>query len=751
MIRRLLLAILAILLLLLGFLFVAGKGWLGSDLGAGTPVATSRPASHHAATAAAQASSAADIGSHRAKQILFGDFHVHSGFSQDAFALSMPLSGGEGAYNVADACDFARYCSDLDFWSINDHAESSTPRRWRETIDAMRQCDAAGESNEPGASDLVSFLGWEWSHMGTTAENHFGHRNVIFRDLEDGAIPSRPIASDSPARYMQVPGTAALSAMVALTRDSRYFDYATYQQEMAATPRCPDGVPVRDLSDDCQEFAATPADLFRKLDDWGHASLVIPHGTTWGMYTPQGSNYAKQLTPEYHDPVRQRLVEIYSGHGNIEEYRGWREVLIDEEGSRHCPMPRDDFLPGCWQAGEIIRSRCLAAGESEAECETRAAETRQHYADADAGLGHLSVPGFRAWEWLDSAQCRDCFLPALSYRVGNSVQSMLALSREAEDVSPLRFRFGFIGSSDIHSSRPGAGYKEVHRNKMTDFRNAQIRIPGMSREEEPAPRGRVSDPTGVMPSDWLERDRAGSYFYSGGLVAVHAASRDRQAIWDGLESRETYATSGPRILLWFDLLNPPTGSGARPGAVAPMGSEVELVEAPIFQVRATGSRKQQPGCPDESAQALGPERLERLCGGECFFPSDERRVITRIEVVRIRPQQHPAQALDDLIEDPWRVFECEPDQAGCAVTFSDPEFVSGERDVTYYARAIEEPSEAINGGQLRCERNEAGNCIRIRPCEPWSSPDDACLGTIEERAWSSPIFVDYAAATRSGD
>jgi hypothetical protein len=90
---------------------------------------------------------------------------VHSSFAVAAFQLTLPMSGGDGLHPVADACDFARYCSNLDFWPINDPAASLDGRRWGETVDAVRQCEAGA-----GDSDLLSFLGWEWTPMGSTPE-----------------------------------------------------------------------------------------------------------------------------------------------------------------------------------------------------------------------------------------------------------------------------------------------------------------------------------------------------------------------------------------------------------------------------------------------------------------------------------------------------------------------------------------------------------------------------------------------------
>jgi hypothetical protein len=729
-----------VVLALLG-LYVAGTGMLIEPQHAGEAQGRAVAPAIVRERSAATARAAREAGVAQPKQILFGDLHVHTTFSFDAFQMSLPMAGGDGAHPVADACDFARHCAALDFWSINDHDLTLTPRRWSETVESIRQCNEVAGSG--AAPDMVTYLGWEWTQVGSRPENHYGHKNVILRDLDDEHIPTRPITSGTP------PGTEGLESggpspfalgLLALFGGGGGGDFARYMTETTGVPDCDTDVPVRDLPADCREAAPTPEILFQKLADWGHEAIVIPHGTTWGFYTPLGSSWDKQLTPAMHDPGRQTLVEVFSGHGNSEEFSVFREVLIAKDGSRKCPPPKRTYLPSCWRAGEIIEARCLAEGEDADECSERAKEARQNFVDADLNGGAATVPGTTVADWQDAGQCRHCFQPAFNYRPRSSVQYMMALAR-GDGAAPLRFRFGFIASSDNHSGRPGTGYKEVARTEFTEARFGGFVDTPLGSRGDPEPRAESDPPADIgevrAPFLLWETERQASFFLNGGLAAVHADGRDREAIWRALRRKEVYGTSGPRILLWFDLLNAPSGQPA------PMGSEVSLAESPIFQVRAVGSFEQKPGCPADAEGALDADRLARLCQGECYNPGDQRRPITRIEVVRIRPQSHEDEDVALLVSDPWKVIACPGDPEGCQVAFTDNEFEASGRDALYYVRAIEAPSPAVDADPLHCRRDDAGRCVEVDPCFGRPAGDD-CLAETEERAWSSPIFVDQA-------
>jgi hypothetical protein len=723
--------VLGLVLLVLAFWLVYGGAKEQAD-GQIAPVPLA--AEHVEARAAGQERAAPT-----ANRILFGDLHVHTTLSVDAFMWSLPLMGGEGVHPPADACDFARFCSQLDFYALTDHAEALNPRTWEMTRESVRQCNAvAAQSEQP---DVIAFTGYEWTQVGLTPAEHYGHKNVLFKYDSDDELPARPIAA---------PGitTRAFSKLSALwplltiparafPNQQGYLDFARHIRENGRYPVCPEGYDSKDLPPTCRERAASPDVLFKKLHDWGLDTLVIPHGTTWGFYTPLGYTWDKQLRADLDDAKLQRLVEVFSGHGNSEEYRDFRSAVVTDEGLE-CPAPVDGYQACCWRAGEIIRERCDAP-ESDA-CQQRVDKARADY--IRVGLaGHVTLPGEDVPDWQDCGQCEDCYLPAYQYRPGGSVQYMLAKGDFENPEEPRHSTMGFIASSDNHTARPGTGYKEFGRLRMTEARGApseswRASMFGDRGQPEPDSVSYTIDQLMERPPFelmWMERQA--SFFITGGLVAVHANERTREAIWDALQTRNVYGTSGDRILLWFDLKNGPEGS-------LPMGSELELHGTPKFEVRAAGSFAQKPGCPPDVVQALGEERIQNICAGECYNPSDRRRRITRIEVIRIARQQSETEPLAELIQDPWKTIPCPEGPELCVVEFEDPGYDELGRDLLYYVRAIQEPTPTVNGGNLRCE---GGDC---KPCYGnFRTPtEDDCLVDSEERAWSSPIFLRAGSA-----
>ena len=678
------------------------------------------------------------------KQILFGDTHVHTTYSTDAFLWSLPILNGEGPHPISDACDFARFCANLDFWVSTDHAEALTPRKWKSIKEAVRNCNNPTDKNEP---DLVTFLGYEWTQVGNTAKDHYGHKNVMFLDIEEDKVPKRAIGAGGIATNGMRSGLPNQSkqlrpaAIFDPENRHRYFNFIAFADELSSSKYCEEGIPSSELPDDCYEFADTPRDLFTKLRDLNLPTIVIPHGNTWGFYTPPMSSLDKQLQRDFNDENLQILFEVMSGHGNSEEYRSWRSLTQDDDGGLTCPIPSDNYLPSCWRAGQIIEERCLKNGFSNSECNNRAEEARDNYA-AMGVAGHLTVPGVTIEDWLDSGQCKDCFIPSFNYRPAGSAQYGLAISNFDED-TPTRFNFGFIASSDNHRARPGTGYKEIDRFVTTEANGpsndivADILYP----VDEPSDKSidlRDQPLLGLRAGfGSFEAEREASFFTTGGLAAVHASGRDRKSIWEGLTKKETYGTSGDRILLWFDLI--------KDDKTYPMGSTTSLNVNPTFKVKAVGAFEQKDGCPDYSSTNISEEEISRICKNECYNPSDRRKNISRIEVVKITPQVIPNEKVEDLIADVWKSFECKPSQEGCEIEFSDEAFENLSRDSIYYVRAIQEASPVVNAGNLRCTYNEKGECTKVNICygDSRTDKDDDCLSLSEERAWSSPIYVNF--------
>ena len=673
--------------------------------------------------------------SNSSKQILFGDTHVHTTYSTDAFLWSLPMYNGRGPHPVSDACDYARFCSALDFWVISDHAEASTPHSWNNTIEQVQSCN---KSTDPENPDMITFLGFEWTQISDNQNEHFGHKNVILKEIDSEYLPKSPIAADraslnnfrDPNRVNEARINMMVQAFNDLGNRQRYYDFIAYNADISKSAVCSGN---SNDEDDCLMSADTPKELFSKLDDLETDSIVIPHGNTWGFYTPLGSSWDDQLD-DVHDPEKQISFEIMSGHGNSEEYRNWAEIIF--EGDEFiCPEVSENYLPSCKQAGNIIFERCIESGKSEIQCREDANQAEIFYLEAGQS-GHFVVPGATPEMWLDSGQCKDCFIPSFNYRPKGSFQ--YALTKRGNNNE--KFIFGVIASSDNHRARPGTGYKAVDRLLTTESNG--VKDPAFERlfypldeiSDKPV-KFKIEERFIPNPLGYWESERQESFFTTGGLAAVHVDSRSREGVWDAFKRRETYGTSGPRILLWFDLI---TENG-----LVPMGSEFTIDNNPTFQVKAVGSFKQKPGCPDYSLGKRSAEDIKKLCMNECFNPGSERYAVTRIEVIKVLPEINESEDPNDLIIDPWKIFECEENKAVCKIRFQDEDFLTDNREATFYVRAIQEPTERINGKNLRCTYDDEGNCIQTNFCYGGYKTDinDNCISMSEERAWSSPIYL----------
>jgi len=634
--------------------------------------------------------------------------HVHTTYSVDALAWNLPANlYGKGLRPRSEAGDFARCCSGIDCFASTEHGESMTPATWRAVRDEVRQCnDVAGDPRNP---DLVAFTGFEWTQLADTYQDYYGHKNVIFRETADDRLPARPIASKPFPLPMKTIRTLRYgAALLDLPHAGAYYRLADLLEHLGDMAQCPEGVPVRELPEDCMELATTVSTLFDKLDQWGFDALVIPHGTTWGLHVPYLVDWSTQI--DENDPKYQRLIEVYSGHGSLEDYREWRAAAWDDQGNLVCPEPTPDYLPCCWQAGEIARGRCNGTPEA---CEAEAAEARMNYLLAGV-QGHRSIPA-EPYEWLDCGQCRGCFKPAFSHRPGASAQRALTVTGRHGG----QYKFGFVASSDTHKAKAGNGYAPILA--QTEFSAGRNWFFNAVQKKA------------VEAVPW-EFERQESYWYTGGLVAVHADGRDRDSIWRALVNKRTYGTSGTRILLWFDLVNH-LGEEAMP-----MGSDVVQEEPPRFRVKAVGSPVMNPGCPQVLVEALGQAFIDDVCNGQCYNPSHRRKPIERIEVVKVRQQLSRNEAIGPLIQDPFLVIPCDPARPACEVEFDDPAYAGEDRTVSYYVRAIEQAAPSVNAQNLKC-RYEDDTCVEMDPCLMSPAPGNTCMGVAEERAWSSPIYL----------
>ena len=399
------------------------------------------------------------------RNLLFGDLHIHTGLSTDAFVFgvrSLPedvyifARGGTIEHGAGYPIQISR---PLDFAAVTDHAEymgqarqasldvPTTQRPLRDlllngnafsitlawikstgfiakngfgfgqdrvdktiNLDAWKMTvDAAQTFNTPGV--FTTFIAYEWSAFMDASSVHI-HRNVIYRSDE---------VSDLPFSYVDSP---------------------------------------------------RPEDLWHFLErenKAGRHAFAIPHNANLsdGNMYPDVDSEGKQLTAQY-AVMRNR-------------YEPVSEILQIKGSSETHPL-----LSNLDEFANFEIAGLVSSGE-------------------DSGL-----------DTIKGSYARDAL------RLG------LELSH-SESFNP--YRFGVIGSSDSHNA-----------SSPTDESNYHGKLPMMDGSA-----GLRTDEATLLPAGLNPVSRWGS----GGLAAVWAQENTRASIYDALQRKETFATSGPRISVRF--------------------------------------------------------------------------------------------------------------------------------------------------------------------------------------------------------
>ena len=273
------------------------------------------------------------------------------------------------------------------------------------------------------------------------------------------------------------------------------------------------------------------------------------------------------------------------------------------------------------------------------------------------------------------------------------------------------FQLGFIASTDTHNTIPG----EVDE---ADW-------PGHAGITDDDPEEALEPPEGVTISV-----RTSS---PGGLAVVWAEENSRPALFDAMRRRETYGTSGPRIIARFfggwdyaaDLCDQATAIETADASGVPMGGEL--------------------GAPP--AAGVAPTFLVSAMADALSVP------LQRIQIIKgwVDPTTgEPGESVYEVAGDPANgadvdLATCEPtpgsSDAGfgslCS-TWTDPDF-DPTQPAFYYARVVENPT--CRWSQRLCVEL-AIDCDTVDPSTNVAAT--CCEGvlprTIQERAWTSPIW-----------
>ena len=281
------------------------------------------------------------------------------------------------------------------------------------------------------------------------------------------------------------------------------------------------------------------------------------------------------------------------------------------------------------------------------------------------------------------------------------------------------FKFGFIGASDTHNSSPGSVEERNYFSKVG-------RVDGTAAQRGSVPPAGGKTWDGVKQDPSLTGGRPFESWGASGLAGVWAEENTREAIYDAMRRKETFATSGPRIRVrFFASYNFPDGLLNRGDLVhqayrrgVPMGGDLKTSRGAAPQFLVWGMRDPNSGYLQRAQIVKGwiengvarEKVFDVACSDNLPLNRKTWRCPDNGATVNIATCETSKFKGDVELRTLW----------------TDPDFDPRQR-AFYYVRVLENPScrwstwDAIRNG---------------------TPPNPKMLPTIVERAWSSPIWYD---------
>ena len=278
------------------------------------------------------------------------------------------------------------------------------------------------------------------------------------------------------------------------------------------------------------------------------------------------------------------------------------------------------------------------------------------------------------------------------------------------------YQFGVIASTDTHLGTPGAAREDLFLGHGGA---------GVSAEKE-APVG--------LPDELI--------YNPGGLAVLWARENTRDALFDAMRRRETYGTSGPRIISRFfagwdlsaDLCRAPNRIEQAYAGGVPMGSVLSAGPSAQVQPSFLVTASQDAGTPDVPGTPL--QRLQVIKGWVDASGKHHERTI------EVAGNADNGAAVD--------LQSCAISGSGFAdlcTVWVDKDFDPSER-AYYYSRVVENPT--CRWSQRICAAASVNCALPETVSEGYEGCCDAQHRPIvQERAWSSPIWYSPTSASSS--